>query len=300
MALLRFVDAHIHLWDLNQIRYPWLTGPFSDAGVNGSVEPIAKSYGLSDYLLDAQKYRPLAAVHIEAGADPRDALKETEWLQVMANGSGMPQAIVAYAPLHEVGVESLLAAHCAHKNVRGIRQILNWHPNSYYTYTPRNYMDDPQWEKGFAVLSKYNLSFDLQIYPLQMQQASRFARKYDQIPLMLNHTGMPINDHGESQNRWVSGLKYLAQNPNVAIKISGFGFVDRKWTAQSIRPLILRAIDIFGPRRVMFASDFPTDKLFSTFDHVMSAFDEITASFSEAERDQMFADNALRHYRINW
>jgi predicted TIM-barrel fold metal-dependent hydrolase len=299
MAIERFVDAHIHLWDLQHIRYPWLTGPFSDDGVNGSVEPIAQTYLVEDYLNDAGAYKPVAAVHIDAGANPDDALKETAWLQGLADQGGIPQAIVAYAPLHEPEVETLLASHCRYPDVRGIRQILNWHPNAFYTYTPRNFMGDPQWEKGFALLGKYNLSFDLQIYPLQLAQIARLGGKYDHIPLMLNHMGMPINDHEDAQKIWIAGLKDLARLPLASVKISGFGFVERKWTVESMRPLVLRIIDIFGPERVMFASDFPTDKLFASFAQVMEAFEAITDDFSASERDAMFATNAARLYRID-
>lgn len=299
MTVERFVDAHIHLWDLKHIRYPWLTGPFSSDGPNGSVEPIAKNYLIEDYLEDAKAYEPLAAVHIDAGAHPDDALKETRWLQAMADESGFPQAIVAYAPLHEATVEALLVEHSRHKNVRGIRQIVNWHPDARLTYTPRNYLEDPQWEQGLALLGKYNLSFDLQIYPLQMQQAAKIGGRYDHIPLMLNHAGMPINDGSDYQEIWLNGLKALCALPHAYVKLSGFGLARRDWTVDNIRSWVLRVIDLFGPKRVMFASDFPTDKLFSDFNRVLGAFDAITADFTPQERDDLFAANALRHYRID-
>ena len=80
MAIKRFVDAHVHLWQLDRLRYPWLTPPFSDDGPNGSVEAIATDYGLDDYLADAAGYPVEKLVHIDAGAHPDDALAETKWL----------------------------------------------------------------------------------------------------------------------------------------------------------------------------------------------------------------------------
>jgi predicted TIM-barrel fold metal-dependent hydrolase len=71
-----------------------------------------------------------------------------------------------------------------------------------------------------------------------------------------------------------------------------------KWNEAMIRPYVLETIDIFGIDRVMFASNFPTDKLFSSMDAIWQAFLSITSAFSQDERDKMFADNAIKHYRL--
>src|SRR5580658_9938884 len=149
------VDAHMHLWDLDKIRYPWLTPPLP-VGITGDVTPIAKTYLLDDYLRDASggssgKLHVAKVVHVEAGANPADSLKETRWLQGVASTRGYPQALVAHAELNDPKVETLLAEHASHPNVRGIRQILNWHPDPRKTYTPRDLLADAGWRKGFAL-----------------------------------------------------------------------------------------------------------------------------------------------------
>src|SRR4028118_224262 len=96
-----FVDAHIHLWDLDRIRYPWLTPPFSDDGPNGSVEPTARNYLVDDYRADAANWNVVGAVHVDAGADARMALEESIWLEEIAEARGLPTGIVAFAALHE-------------------------------------------------------------------------------------------------------------------------------------------------------------------------------------------------------
>ena len=112
----RMVDAHMHLWDLDKIRYPWLTPPLP-VGITGDVSPIAKTYLLDDYLRDAGagsgKVRVAKVVHVEAGANPADSLKETRWLQSVADTRGYPHALVAHAELNHPNVESLLAARTA-------------------------------------------------------------------------------------------------------------------------------------------------------------------------------------------
>jgi predicted TIM-barrel fold metal-dependent hydrolase len=294
------VDAHMHLWDLDKIRYPWLTPPLP-VGITGDVSSIAKTYLLDDYLRDAGEsgnLRVAKVVHVEAGANPADSLKETRWLQSVADTRGYPHALVAHAELNHPNVESLLAEHASHRNVRGIRQILNWHPDPKKTYTPRDLLTDPAWQRGFALLRKYGLSFDLQIYPGQMQAAAELASRHPDTPLILNHTGMPVDRDAAGLQAWRVGMQVLAQRPNVAVKISGLAMLDWQWTTDSLRPFVEQTLEIFGSDRCLFASNFPVDRLFGAFARQFSAYEVLTATLSATERVKVFATNAERIYRI--
>jgi len=293
---LPFVDAHVHLWDLAHIRYPWLMPPFAEGGPNGSVEPIAKNYGLDDYLADADSWDVRGIVHIDAGADPADALKETDWLQAMHDARGMPSAIVAFAALDDPKVERLLAAHAERGAVRGIRHIVNWHADPVRTYTPRDVTGDPAWAAGFALLGKYGLSFDLQAYPGQFPGLAPLVERHPEIPVMINHAGMMVGEAGREE--WRTGMRALAAIPHVAVKISGIGFAFRPWTIEQMRDYVLETIDLFGTDRAMIASDFPTDKLFGGFDQHLDAYNAIVADFADGERRALFAGNANRLYRL--
>jgi predicted TIM-barrel fold metal-dependent hydrolase len=299
MTAIPFVDAHIHLWDLGRLCYPWLTPPFSEDGPNGTVELIAKTYLPAHYRADAAAWNVVGAVHIDAGAAADDALAETQWLEGLADSEGLPSAIVAFAALDDPNVETLLAAHAAHPRVRGIRHIINWHPDPRRTYTPRDVTGDAAWQAGFGLLAKHGLSFDLQCYPSQMMGLSRLIARHPGIPVVLNHAGMPVDTDAKGVATWRAGIRALAALPNVAIKLSGFGFIYRSWTVEQIRPYILEAISIFGPDRCMFASDTPTDKLFGSFDRHMEAYHKIVDEFSEQTRRDLFGRNANRIYRLN-
>jgi len=293
---LPFVDAHVHLWDLSHVRYPWLTPPFAEDGPNGSVEPIARDYGLDDYLADAGSWDVRGIVHVDAGADPADALKETDWLQATADARGMPNAIIAFAALNDPKVESLVAAHAERRSVRGIRHIVNWHPDPSRTYTPRDVTGDEAWAAGFALLGKYSLSFDLQAYPGQFPGLAPLIAKHPEVPVMINHAGMMVGETGREE--WRTGMRALAAIPHVSVKISGIGFAFRPWTIEQIRSYVLETIELFGTDRAMFASDFPTDKLFGGFDQHLDAYNAIVADFSDDERRALFAGNANRLYRL--
>lgn len=295
MDKLPFIDAHVHLWDLDHIRYPWLTPPFADGGPNGSVEPIAKTYLLDDYRADVGDWDVRGIVHVDAGAEPAAALDETRWLQAMADREAMPNAIIAFADLSDPEVDMLLARHAAHANVRGIRHIVNWHPDPRRTYTPRDVTQDEAWGRGYARLAAHGLSFDLQAYPGQFSCLARLIERHPETPVMINHMGMCVpGEEGE----WREGLAALARLPHVAIKLSGIGFTHRPWTLEQARALVLTAIDLFGTDRAMVASDFPTDKLFGSFAVTLGAHAAITADFTDAERRALFAGNADRLYRL--
>jgi predicted TIM-barrel fold metal-dependent hydrolase len=221
------------------------------------------------------------------------SLAETAWLQAIADRHGFPHGIVAYAPLQDPQVETLLDAHARHANLRGIRQILN--PDQ---CERPDYLTDPRWQAGYARLASYRLSFDLQALPSQMFDAARLAGAHPDISMVVNHTGMPRDRTADGLDRWRHGMRLLAEQPNVTTKISGFAMFDPHWSTESIRPLVLETIDIFGTDRCMFASNFPVDKRSTTYDALFQAFHHLTAAFSLTERQNLFYANAARIYRL--
>jgi predicted TIM-barrel fold metal-dependent hydrolase len=294
MRDLPFIDAHVHLWELGRLRYPWLTPPFSDEGPNGSVEAIARDYGLADYRAEAANWNVVGMVHVDAGADARDALGETDWLQGMADTHGAPNGIIAFAALDDPDVETLLAAHAARSNVRGIRHIVNWHADPRRTYTPRDVTGDEAWQRGFALLGKHGLSFDLQAYPNQFFSLARLIARHPEIPVIINHSGMGIDD----PQGWRVGIKALAGLDHVAVKLSGSGFVFGRPDDPRARDRLRETIQIFGPTRVLAASDFPTDRLFGSFDATMDALANAISDLSLSEQRAIFAGNANRIYQL--
>jgi len=293
-----FVDAHVHLWDLAHIRYPWLSPPFDDAGPNGSTEAIAKNYLIDDYLADAGRWNVVGCVHIDAGAVPDQALDETRWLEGLAAAQGMPNGIVAFAALQDDRIDAVLEAHAAHRHVRGIRQIVNWHVNPMRTYNPSDVTLDDDWWRGFGRLGRHGLSFDLQCYAPQMAGLAPLIQRHPDVPVIINHLGMPIPSEREGLARWRYGIRALAACPNVSIKISGLGFIDRDWTLDTVAPLLRETIDVFGVSRCMFASDSPTDKLFAPLDRYLEAYHAFSTGFSEDEQRDLFGRNANRVYRL--
>jgi len=297
MAKRQIIDAHHHLWNLGRgHNYPWLQDRPLSAGLLGDIMPIARDYLLEDFRADTGNYDLVKSVHIEAVAS--DPVDETRWLQGIADNDNYPHGIVARADLQSPDVEKVLAAHRQFANLRGIRHMLNFHTDPKLTFTDRNLLTDSTWLAGFKLLKKYDLSFDLQLYPAQMPAAAALAHANPHTLIILNHTGMPVERDENGMRAWREGIKLLASADNVVVKISGLGMVDWQWSEHNIRPFVLRAIETFGVDRAMFGSNFPVDKLYSSFDTLYRAFESIVSSFSTGEQDKLFRANALKYYRL--
>lgn len=297
---MRIVDAHHHLWDRDLHPYPWLAKPVQSPAI-GDTTPLCRNYLLADFLADARGLDLAKSVHLQAEIAPELAVEETRWLQSIADtpGSrGFPHAIVAFADLAAPDVDRVLEAHGEFANMRGIRQILNRHSDPALNAASADYLNDPAWQQGYARLAKHGYSFDLQLYWPQMADAAALAKRHPDIPVILNHTGMPRERDPKGIEGWRQGLRQLAQCPNVTAKISGLGMVDHHWTEATIRPFVLDTIDIFDPTRCLFASNFPVDRLYSDYATIWQAFDNITKDFSANERAALFHDNAVRVYRL--
>jgi predicted TIM-barrel fold metal-dependent hydrolase len=299
MSATEFVDSHFHLQDLARHYYPWLCDADRAPQLEGDLSGIRRTYLVPDYLADLSQVRLVKAVHIQNGWDPADPVGETRFLQDVADAHGIPNAIVAFADLASPRAEEVIEQHCSFPAMRGVRQILNWHndPALRVAGSP-DLMQDRRWRQGFALLGRRGLSFDLQIYWPQMDDAYALAREFPDTLIILDHFGMPVDGSPESMAHWAAALRRLAQAPNVMLKVSGLGLGRPEWTIADVAPIVERAIEIFGVDRTMFGSNLPVDRLFASADAIFEAFHVVTRFCSESERAQLFRSNAELTYRI--
>lgn len=301
---MQVVDPHVHFWDLDTHHYPWLANP----GVSfvGDARDLKHSYLPENLLREAGDISVLKVVHVEANHDPEDPVEETRWLQSIADHAeregqphDFPDAIVAACDLSAANAPAILEAHAAFSRTRGIRQILNVHTNKLYDYVGRHYLREAAWREHFALLERHGFSFDLQLYPSQMEEAAALARAHPGVQLIVNHAGMFVDRESVAGWRaWRDGLRVLAACENVSVKISGLAMFDHAWSVESLRPYVLETIDAFGAERAMFASNFPVDRLFGGYPALWHAYASIVSGASESEKAALFRGNAERIYRI--
>jgi predicted TIM-barrel fold metal-dependent hydrolase len=281
------VDAHQHFWDPRANYHPWLCDATPIAFRYGDYSALRRPYLPADYFADARGYEVVKTVYVEAEWDPRDPLGETAWVERLRRDTGFPTVMVAQAWLDRDDAADVLERQAAHDFVRGVR------------HKPRpGAMQSAQWRKGYALLGRHGLRFDLQAPWSELADAAALCRAYPDTPLVLNHAGLPADRSAEGIAGWKRALRALAVCPNAAIKISGLGVPGAPWTAALNRDVVLAAIEIFGVERAMFASNFPVDGLCGSFAGIYSGFREIVKDFAAAQQRRLFHDNAVRIYAM--
>jgi predicted TIM-barrel fold metal-dependent hydrolase len=131
-----------------------------------------------------------------------------------------------------------------------------------------------------------------------MGKARDVAKRFPGVAMVLEHAGFPRSRSDEYFRDWKSGLHDLAQAESVSCKISGLGMFDNQWTVDSLRPWVMACIEAFGVERSFFASNWPVDRLYSSYDPLIDAYFEIISDFSPSEQVALFSGNAERIYKI--
>ncbi|CAF3425726.1 unnamed protein product [Rotaria sp. Silwood1] len=308
---IEIVDSHHHLWSLSPTspaKYKWLR-PVSEGGASwhfaGDIERLKQNYLLDDYLRDATSTscHLIKSVHVQAEAD--DPIEEVKFLEQIANANsdGFPHGIVAHANLASSELPKLLETYTHdYPRVKGIRQLLNWSTkDSRLSMTDRSdYLTDKTWLEGFQLLTSYSLSFDLQVYPSQMIDASKIARQYSNAILILDHCGLPVDGKNDF-NSWKEGMTHMAEQSNVICKLSGLVMFNHVWSKEIFAPYILECLRLFTPKRCMFGSNFPVDKLHITYEELVNVYRDIAendAGLSKDELELIFKHNAIKTYRL--
>ena len=181
------IDAHHHLWDLKANRYPFLSDQPEPHFFLGAYDALRRDYLPEDYLRDSQAHNVLTTVHCEAEMDRSRQVAETEWLTGVNARYGFPGAIVAHAWFHTDNADEILAAQAQFPLVRGIRSkpVTSPRPDAVTPGVPGTMQDD-RWLRGFALLQKYRLSWDLRVPYWHLSEAAEVARQFPSIPIVLN------------------------------------------------------------------------------------------------------------------
>ena len=160
---LPIVDAHQHFWDLSRNYHPWLCDPEPIPFRYGDYSRLKRSYMPADYRRDSAGFDIVKTVYVEAEWDPTTPLAETRWVEEVAAEHGLPSAVVAQAWLDRADAAEVLAGQAARPIVRGIRHkpAAAARPQDARRGGAGS-MDDPRWRRGYALLERHRLSFDLQ------------------------------------------------------------------------------------------------------------------------------------------
>lgn len=291
------VDAHHHVWRLAAT--PWLQGPMQPR-IFGAYEPLRRDYGIDEYLAEARLCGVVRSVFVQVNVAPGGEVDEVAWVRAVGGRDGFPHAVTAFADLMAPDLADTLDREIACGGVRAIRQQLHWHEDPQYRYAARpDLMDDPAWRRGLAEVRRRGLAFELQVFPGQMGDAARLASDFPDLPFILLHAGMPEDRSDDGWRLWQAGMAELARRPNVATKLSGLGTFARACSVALWRPVVERTVELYGAQRCLFGSNFPIEKLWTSYAELVDVMRACLARCSEGERRAILHDTAVRIYGLD-
>lgn len=290
MAELSFTDSHVHFWDLREsdLRYEWLERDWihPELGDHGAIKSLR--YWPDDFASETRFANVGHTVHVQAAIGSEDPVRETAWLQSFTDRIGVPTGIVAFVDLSGDAVAETLDRHAEHSALRGIRDL---------RYD--SYLTDERWLQGYAKLEGRNLVFCDDPLLDAMKDAATVAARHPQITYCVDHAGFPRERTDAYFKEWRANMGAIARQQNTVVKISGLSMCDRSWTVDSLRPWVLACIEAWGVERSFFGSNWPVDRLYSSYPDVVDAYAQIISDFTPAEQAALFNGNADRIFRLS-
>ena len=270
------LDAHQHFWSYDAAQYPWIPP--------GS--PLHRSW-LPDDLAVLQK--PLGfdgSIAVQA----RQVVGESDWLLGLADNHANVKGVVGWVDLRSDRVEADLARLAAHPKFVGVRHVVQEEPDD-------EFMLGKDFQRGISKLQGFGLTYDILIFPNQLEAAIRLAENFPLQPFVLDHIAKPPIKAGTIEP-WKSQLRRLAQLPNVHCKVSGMlTEADHKsWQPEQFRPYLDAVFEAFGPSRLMYGSDWPVCLFAGNYEQAFRLVDDYVRHLTESERAGLFGGNCERFY----
>ena len=243
----------------------------------GQLEPVLLENGVSQTVL------------VQAS----NSVEETRWLLSLAGAHPFIAGVVGWVDLKSNEVDAQIKEFTSHAKFKGVRHLVESEPAD-------DWVIQSDVLQGLQQLSKVNVSYDLLVHTRHLKYVPQVAEKCPDLALVIDHMAKPPIASVEFAS-WSKALKSVAAYPNIHCKLSGLVTEANweSWQAEDLKPYIKFALEVFGPRRMMFGSDHPVCLLASSYQRVLETFQEILSDVSENDREDIFALNAARFYRLN-
>jgi L-fuconolactonase len=273
------IDAHQHFWNFDPVRDSWITTEMS---------VIQK-----DFLPD--DLQPLLAENdidgcIAVQADQSE--KETGFLLGLANKSDSIKGVVGWTDLRASNVEKRLEYYQSFKKLCGFRHVLQGEKD-------RAYMLKPEFIRGISKLKQFNYTYDILIFPDQLQHTIKFVQLFPEQKFVIDHLAKP-SIKNKTIAGWKEDIQEVAQHKNVCCKISGMVTEAdwKSWEQEDFTSYMDVVVSAFGTDRIMFGSDWPVCLVAATYKGVIDIAKDYFSSFTQNERDRFFGQNAINFYNL--
>lgn len=289
------IDSHFHIWRRDDL--PWLNGPMVPR-IFGPYEPIRRDYPIEEYLSELKGLDVAKAVYVQTNWAKGDFEKEVAWVSDTAKETGWPHAIVGYADMTVDDIRPQLDRLKAYPLLRGVRMQLHWHEVPEYRFAPGpDQVLDAAVRKNVERLKDYGYSFDLQLFPAQMRSGAELVGENPETNFILTHCGMLVDDKPGTVAAWKAGLAHFSKLPNLSAKLSGLGTFGHRNDPALISLIVDGAMEILGSERLTFGSNFPIEKLWTTYADVLAAQKAAVGRHGTKAVADVFHDTAERMYR---
>jgi len=290
------IDTHHHIWRRKDVG--WLADP-PIPRMFGDYFGIRRDYPVEEFINDVKPQGVTKSVHVTAMWGPSKALEETRWLQSVADKHGFPHGIVSNIDLADREAEAALKAQKQFPNLRGVRQMLYWDIDPVRQGAPRaDFCNSAEFRRGFALLEKYGLHFELQVYAGQVSHAVELLKAFPGVKMILVHAGMLTERTQAAIDQWRAALSMMAAFANLHVKISGLGMYSSGITLPQARQVIRDVLQIFGVERTIYGSNFPLEKLHASYADFFGTYRTVLSEYPEIDQRKVFYDNAVSFYRL--
>ena len=271
------VDAHLHLWDLERVAYPWLTD---------ALAPIDRTFTFAEAQPQLERAGVDRVVLVQAANSVEDSAA------MFAVSSPMVAGVVAWVDLLDPATASRqLDAWSEHPSFVGVRHLIHDEPDP-------DWLGRPVVRSSLGLLAARGLTFDvIGVLPRHLEHAMALADEYPSLQLVIDHLGTPPVGAATAEP-WAGLLTELARRPNVSVKLSGLTTLGGGSDAPRLRPYIEHALEAFGAPRVRYGGDWPVSTLAGSYAQTRAVADELLAGASAEERAEVFTHSAERAYRL--
>lgn len=277
------IDAHQHVWDPKRARYDWLTP---------DLAPINRAIGFDELRPSLHRAGVQATVLVQA-ADNDD---DTDLMLETAAANPEIVAVVAYVPLDRPE-EATRRLQQLRRNplVVGVRNLIHDIPDP-------DWLLRPEVDEGLGVLEDAEVTFDLvSVLPRHLEHVPGIVERHPRLRIVIDHLSKPPIGLPDPEPWWQL-IARAAEAPLVYAKVSGLYSATANsadWTPDAIQPFFHHALEVFGPERLMYGSDWPVSLLSGGYERVWAGLNELFVSLAPEERDSILGKTAARFYRIS-
>ena len=274
------IDAHHHFWKIARGDYAWLT---------------EKDFPIlyRDYLPhDVIRYLKQCDIEKTVLVQGAETAEETEFLLAIAHDTPFVAGVVGWMDLAARDATEQIARLAQNEKLVSLRPMLQ-------TLSDDAWILRPELAAGLKALRSSNLKFDILIFPRHLPHITTFLARYPDQPFVIDHGAKPYIAKGEIEP-WRTKMSAIAHDfPNVCCKLSGLATEAAPgWTIDDLRPYVAALIDMWGPKRLMWGSDWPVLNVAGNYLDWFAIAQKLTAHLSEAERAEIFGGTAARFYSI--